>query len=53
MNNKITIEFDAEKLKALEKFTAKKNIDLKAELVKSLEKLYEKHVPAQVKEYLS
>lgn len=49
---KITVEFDAEKLKALQKFTEKKNLNIESELQASLEKLYQKNVPAVVREYI-
>ena len=49
---KITIEFDAEKYKALQKFTEKKQLNIESELQASLEKLYQKNVPAVVREFI-
>lgn len=51
-NSKITIEFDSEKYKALLKFSAKKNINIEGELCDTLEKLYQKNVPAVVREFI-
>ena len=51
-NTKITIEFDAEKYKALQKFAGKKDINLEKELTDTLDKLYLKAVPAAVREYI-
>ena len=51
-NTKITIEFDAEKYKALQKFAGKKDINLEKELADTLDKLYLKTVPAAVREYI-
>lgn len=41
----IQISFDAEKLKAIQKYMQKKDISLQFELDDVLQKLYEKHVP--------
>ena len=51
-NTKITIEFDAEKYKALQKFAGKKDIDIEKEITDTLDKLYLKTVPAAVREYI-
>lgn len=51
-NVKITIEVDAEKHKALQKFGSKKNLNIEEELSDTFEKLYQKVVPAPVKEYI-
>ena len=49
----ITIEFDDEKLRALGFFMGKAiHSDPKVELGKALEALYEKHVPADTREFL-
>ena len=49
----LTLAFDAEKLAALRQYAAKKEVDIADELAEALEKMYEKHVPAAVREYLS
>jgi len=48
----IQISFDAEKLKAIQKYMQKKDISLQSELDDALQKLYEKHVPPAVREYI-
>lgn len=48
----ITIEFDAVKLNALQFHLAKSNVSLEGELQKSIQKLYEKNIPANVREYV-
>lgn len=48
----IAISFDEEKLKALNRFTKKKNIDYKKELEDYAERLYLKHVPVAVRDYI-
>lgn len=44
--------FDADKLIALQRFMAKKGLSLEEELCAYLERLYQRHVPKEVKEYL-
>lgn len=51
-NAKITIELDAEKYKALQKFAEKKDINIEKELIDTFNKLYLKTVPAAVREYI-
>jgi hypothetical protein len=48
----LTISFDEEKLAALRRYMGKKELDLEAELADALTKLYEKYVPAPVREYI-
>ena len=48
----ITIKMDAEKLRAVKRYMEKKDADLEKELGDSLQKLYEKYVPATVREYI-
>lgn len=48
----ISVSFDEEKLTALKRYMTKKDLDLDAELVDALQKLYEKYVPALVREYI-
>ncbi len=51
-NAAIQLTFDEEKLSALKSYMAKKEVDLESELGALLNKLYEKHVPAAVREYI-
>lgn len=48
----ITISYDQEKLKALQFYMGKKGAVLDAELDEFVQKLYEKYVPAQTREYI-
>ena len=48
----ITISFEQEKLKALQFYAAKKDANLQTELDDTLQKLYEKYVPVQTREYI-
>lgn len=48
----VTISFDEEKLTALKRYMGKKDLEPEAELVTALVKLYEKYVPAPVREYI-
>ena len=48
----ITISMDAEKLRAVKRYMEKKDADLEQELCDSMQKLYEKYVPATVREYI-
>lgn len=48
----ITISFEQDKLKALQFYAGKKDASLNAELDDFLQKLYEKYVPAQTREYI-
>lgn len=48
----ITIQMDAEKLRAVKRYMEKKDANLEKELGDSLQKLYEKYVPATVREYI-
>lgn len=48
----ITVQFEQEKLRALEFYIAKKDSTLEAEIDDFMAKLYEKHVPAQTREYI-
>lgn len=47
-----TIQVDDEKLSALKRYMERKNMSLDRELVKAFEKLYARHVPSQVREYI-
>ncbi|GAB1476587.1 DUF6103 family protein [Bacillota bacterium] len=48
----VTIQIEAEKLRAVKRYMEKKDADLEQELCDSLQKLYEKYVPATVREYI-
>ena len=48
----LTISFDEEKLSALKRYMGKKDLDLDREMTDALVKLYEKYVPAPVREYI-
>ena len=50
--NTVSISFDAEKLAAAKRYMSRKNADLEAELAAQLQRLYEKNVPASVREYI-
>ncbi len=47
-----TITADEEKLSALKRYMGKKDLDLESEMEDALRKLYEKYVPAPVREYI-
>lgn len=48
----ITISLDAEKLRAIKKYMEKKEADLQNDMAEQLQRLYEKYVPANVREYI-
>jgi hypothetical protein len=48
----IQITYDAEKLGAIKQYMSKKDAELQGELEDFMQKLYEKHVPAPVREYI-
>lgn len=48
----ISVSFDDEKLRALNKYLKKKELTVEDELASALLHLYEKHVPAAVREYI-
>lgn len=48
----ITVQFDQEKLRALQYYVGKKSSSLDRELDGFLQHLYEKAVPAQTREYI-
>ena len=48
----LIIAVESEKLAALNQYAAKKGVEVNAELTEAIERLYEKHVPAAVREYL-
>ena len=48
----IKISYEAEKLAATRQYMTKKDADLQRELEDTIGKLYEKYVPAPVREYI-
>ena len=48
----ISISMDAAKLRATQKYMEKKELSIEKELADALQKLYEKHVPATVRDYI-
>ena len=48
----ITVSMDAEKLRATRRYMGKKDADLEQELCDQLQKMYEKYVPAAVREFI-
>lgn len=48
----IQIRYDAEKLNAIRQYMDKKDTKFQTELEDFMQKLYEKHVPAPVREYI-
>ena len=48
----ISVSLEAEKLRAIKKYMEKKEIDVQDELAEQLQKLYEKYVPLNVREYI-
>ena len=52
MNKEIKISFPEKKEEALRYFLQKKNASLETELAASLSRLYDRHVPPTVRDYL-
>lgn len=48
----ITISMEADKLRATKRYMEKKDANVEQELGDALQKLYEKYVPAPVREYI-
>jgi hypothetical protein len=51
-NATVSISFEQEKLSALQFYAGKRDADIQSELDDCLQKLYEKYVPAQTREYI-
>ena len=49
---KIMVEFNAEKTAAMKMYLSGKGMQIESELEKTLENLYEKNVPNQVKDFI-
>ena len=52
MLKNIQVSYEASKLKALIQYMDKKEVTLQSELSAYLDKLYEKYVPVQVREFI-
>lgn len=48
----ITLSMEAQKLGATKRYMDKKDVSIEQELTDALQKLYEKYVPAPVREYI-
>ncbi|MBR0598441.1 DUF6103 family protein [Sinanaerobacter chloroacetimidivorans] len=48
----VTVSFDAAKLKAIKLYMSRKGVSLEQELAEQLNKLYEKYVPVNVRDYI-
>ena len=48
----LSISMDAAKLRATKKYMEKKALSIEKELADALQKLYEKHVPTAVRDYI-
>lgn len=48
----VQVSYDAEKLGAIRQYMAKKDTEFQGELEDFMQKLYEKHVPAPVRDYI-
>lgn len=49
---KIMVEFNAEKTAAMRMYLSGKGMEIEKELTKTLETLYDKHVPTQVRDFI-
>ena len=48
----VSVQVDAEKLRAIQFYTGRKDTSMEAELKDCVNKIYEKYVPAQTREYI-
>ncbi len=51
-NTTVQITYPTEKLEAIKQYIGRKEIDMAAELQEALSRLYDKHVPRDVREFL-
>ena len=51
-NTTVQITYPTEKLEAIKQYIGRKEIDMSAELQEALSRLYDKHVPRDVREFL-
>lgn len=49
----INLSFDEEKLSAIRMYMTKKDVDLDTELLSQLDRLYEKYVPVNVRDFIT
>ena len=47
----VTVQYDEEKLNTLKLFLEKKNVNINDEIVKHIDSLYTKNVPAAVRDF--
>ena len=48
----VSVQVDAEKLRAIQFYVGRKNSSMETELEDCVNKIYEKYVPAQTREYI-
>ena len=48
----VSVQVDAEKLRAIQFYAGRKNTTVEAELEDAISKIYEKYVPVQTREYI-
>ena len=48
----VSVQVEAEKLRAIQFYVGRKNSTVEAELEECVNKIYEKYVPAQTREYI-
>lgn len=48
----VSVQVEAEKLRAIQFYAGRKNSTMEAELEECINKIYEKYVPAQTREYI-
>jgi hypothetical protein len=51
-NSTITISYDSEKLSAIKKYMSMRQLDFEDEVEKSVDAMYKKYIPANVREYI-
>lgn len=51
-NSNITISYDSEKLSAIKKYMSMRQLDFEDEVEKSVDAMYKKYIPANVREYI-
>lgn len=51
-NSNVTIEYDSEKLSAIKKYMSMRQLNFEDEVEKSIDAMYRKYIPANVREYI-
>ena len=51
-NSNITISYDSEKLSAIKKYMSLRQLDFEDEIGKSIDAMYKKYIPANVRDYI-